>query len=54
MKETYERIVWDLIDYTDRIEEIIKNLSTENKLLHERLKLVELVLSRLVSKEPIK
>ena len=54
MRTSYENIVWDLVEYTDKIEEIVKNLSVENSLLHKRLQLIELLLTKLVSKEPIR
>ena len=54
MNQTYESVVWSIVDYLDQAEELIKNLSDENKLLHKRLQMIELVLTRLVSKEPIR
>ena len=54
MNQNYESVVWSIVDYLDQAEELIKNLSAENKLLHKRLEVIELVLSKLVSKEPIR
>jgi len=54
MRENYEKIIWETVTYLDQIHQALKELAIENKNLHERLKYVELVLSRLVSKQPIK
>lgn len=47
-------MVWDIAEYIEVTHRLVKELNDENKILHQRLQAVELILTRLISKEPVK